>query len=175
MDYKVCICCKNKFVPKTQWQKYCSKRCYSKSYYKTVPYVEKDCLRCKAPYQPAQKHQRYCSGKCRRENLKKVSRGRYASLGLSSGTVGAISELLVSTDLMLKGYEVFRALSPSSSCDILARKNGQEFPIEVRTGFKNFDGSLGYSKYSIKAPYTAVFVPKDRSFHYIPNFTKASY
>ena len=44
-------------------------------------------------------------------------------LPLSTATVGAISELVVCVDLAKKGYEVFRAISPSCSCDLIARKN----------------------------------------------------
>jgi hypothetical protein len=112
---------------------------------------------------------------CRSEKGKQVANTRYAQLGLASATVGAIAELLISIDLMMKGYEVYRALSPASPCDILARKNGNEFPIEVRTGFKNLDGTLTKGIFNrVKAPYVAAYVFKDKTIHYIPDFVKPS-
>jgi hypothetical protein len=52
---------------------------------------------------------------------------------MSTGNTGAISELVVCTDLLQKGYDVFRALSPSSACDLVALKNGQCYRVEVKT------------------------------------------
>jgi hypothetical protein len=57
--------------------------------------------------------------------------------GLPSGTTGAISELLVSSDLLRRGYAVFRALSPSCSCDLAILKGGRLFRVEVRTAYRH--------------------------------------
>lgn len=52
---------------------------------------------------------------------------------ISSSTVGAVGELRVAADLLTKGFEVFRALSPTCSCDLLAMKDGRIIRIECRT------------------------------------------
>ena len=66
---------------------------------------------------------------------------------LSSGTVGAVSELCVSSFLLNLGYSVFRALSPSCYCDLIATKNGIIYEIEVRTGKKKKDtGKIFFQK-----------------------------
>ena len=54
---------------------------------------------------------------------------------LSTGTSGAVAELEVSADLLLRGFEVFRALSPSCSCDLIAQTSSHSFRIQVRTGY----------------------------------------
>ncbi len=54
-------------------------------------------------------------------------------LGITTGTMGAIGELRVAAELLSKGYEVFRAVSPACSCDLAVLKNGQLLRIEVRT------------------------------------------
>lgn len=41
---------------------------------------------------------------------------------------------MVTYDLMLKGYEVYRAISPSSSCDLIALKGGLAIRVEVTKG-----------------------------------------
>ena len=51
----------------------------------------------------------------------------------SSGDKGAISELYTSCDLLRKGYEVFRSLSPASSVDLIAIRDSRVIFVEVRT------------------------------------------
>lgn len=64
--------------------------------------------------------------------------------GLNNSSIGAVGELKVCADLLIKGYEVFRAMSPSSSCDILALKNGRILRIEVRTARKIKTGEIQF-------------------------------
>lgn len=52
---------------------------------------------------------------------------------LSTGVSGACGELAVSVDLLRRGYEVFRAVSPACSCDLVALKDGKSYRVEVRT------------------------------------------
>ena len=72
---------------------------------------------------------------------------------------GALSELIVSSDLMAKGYEVYRALSPSSSCDLIVIVDKKPLRVEVRTGYKRLDGSLSASgRGSIEGKYDVLAV-----------------
>jgi hypothetical protein len=64
---------------------------------------------------------------------------------LSTGKRGAISEMLVASDLLDRGYEVFRSVSQDCSCDLLALKDGKASRIEVRTGYSNKGGTVGCS------------------------------
>ena len=88
---------------------------------------------------------KYCSDTCREID----ARGNYhvanATLGISPGTVGAMGELLVSVDLMRRGYDVFRALSPNCACDLAVVAAEGLIRIEVRTGYRSRTGSLHYS------------------------------
>jgi hypothetical protein len=67
---------------------------------------------------------------------------------LSPGTKGALNELIVTTDLLSKGYEVFRSVSPSTSCDLVAQKFGILTRIEVRSGYMTDSGKLTF-KYDL--------------------------
>jgi len=58
-------------------------------------------------------------------------------MGLTSGTTGAIGELLVAADLLQKGYHVFRAQSPSCPCDLAILKDNRLLRVEVRTGHRS--------------------------------------
>lgn len=47
---------------------------------------------------------------------------------LTAGTQGAVSEMMAAVDLLRRGYEVFRALSPNAGCDLIALKGGSMAP-----------------------------------------------
>ena len=66
--------------------------------------------------------------------------------GVSPTTIGAIGELRACVDLLAKGYEVFRTVSQTSSCDLIVLKNGKILRIEVRTGYRSRNGKLRYTK-----------------------------
>jgi hypothetical protein len=60
-------------------------------------------------------------------------KGRHSAgaIYLSSGQQGAISEMLVSVDLMARGWDVFRAVSPHASCDLVAVNGQRALRVEV--------------------------------------------
>jgi PD-(D/E)XK nuclease superfamily protein len=53
---------------------------------------------------------------------------------VSTAHRGTQGELLVCCDLLGKGYDVYRSVSPSAKCDLVAIKPGVILRIEVRTG-----------------------------------------
>jgi hypothetical protein len=55
---------------------------------------------------------------------------------LSTGTTGAIAEMVVCVDLLRRGWAAFRAVSPSCPCDVIAMRDSQVHRIEVRTGHR---------------------------------------
>lgn len=65
---------------------------------------------------------------------------------IAPSTIGAIGELLVAADLLRKGLDVFRAVSPSCPCDFVAHHEGQLYAIEVRTLRRNKNGSFSPTK-----------------------------
>jgi hypothetical protein len=81
---------------------------------------------------------------------------------LSTGTAGAIGELRVSVDLMSRGFNVFRALSPNAPCDLLASKGSKQFDIEVRTADKNPRTKKVYAdRKNVRARYLALVTEKE--------------
>ena len=91
---------------------------------------------------------KYCSHECYQKALK----DKYNTLnpntfkGTSTGTTGAISELRVAVDLMSRGYNVFRAMSPACTCDLAVLQNGELLRIEVRTAHITTSGKIIYFK-----------------------------
>lgn len=91
---------------------------------------------------------------------------------LSSGTVGAVAELIVAADLLSLGYEVFRSVSQSCSCDLVALREGSWLRIEVRTGSRLKSGGLTFSfkpRDENRHDVMAVYVPGERSITYRPD------
>lgn len=89
-------------------------------------------------------NQKICSDACR-----KGWYGRYSPVNgvkIPSGTVGAISELVVCSDLLKTGYSVFRSVSPSCFCDLIAIRDGVVKKIEVRTGYRGVNGKILFPK-----------------------------
>lgn len=72
-----------------------------------------------------QEKTKFCSARCRGESYLKRS-GRVRAFPIPSGTSGAIAELEVSAYLMKNNYSVFRALSPSCFCDLVAIQDGSD-------------------------------------------------
>lgn len=89
---------------------------------------------------------------------------------LATSTTGALSELVVSSDLLSKGYDVFKSVSPSCFCDLLIHKKNIILKIEVRTGYKNQRGDIGYSKNTHgNIDIFAVYIREEKEIYY---FTK---
>ena len=105
--------------------------------------MKKHCEVCNKVYKARASTQKYCDIICRRE----YDRRRYHTISSSlrnipTGTVGAISELRVATDLLGKGYNVFRSISPSCPCDIVVLRGSQLLRIEVKTAYRGTSGKL---------------------------------
>lgn len=80
-------------------------------------------------------HKMFCSTKCSRRNYQlKFER---QSIGLSTGTTGAIQELRACADLLAMGYFVFRSISPACAFDLVVMKDGKMSTVEVRTAVRN--------------------------------------
>ena len=52
---------------------------------------------------------------------------------LTTMQIGLASEYKVAADLMLRGFHVFLAANPQSTCDLVALKDQQVYRVEVKT------------------------------------------
>ena len=105
------------------------------------------CINCGREISPAKVRRtrgtaKYCGPSCQNEHWKKQYAGQNTLWNLPSGTVGAINELRVSVDLLVKGYSVFRALSPNCPCDLVLLFGRRVFRVEVTTGHRTSTGRL---------------------------------
>lgn len=137
VQQRTCVGC-GKGFPATRSDKiYCTPSCSGRTKYRTATahaVREKVCVGCDSPFQTRKTHQTYCTVSCR----KKAEMGRYASMNarseIATGDVGAAMEMLVCADLLMRGYHVFRSMSPSSPCDIVILAGKVAVRIEVKKG-----------------------------------------
>lgn len=61
---------------------------------------------------------------------------------LWSKAAGSISELRTAVDLMKRGYEVFRAVDASASCDLLILKDQKTLRVQVKTSHRLANGRI---------------------------------
>ena len=47
-----------------------------------------------------------------------------------------------------KGFEVFRSVSPASSCDLVIVKNRKLYRVEVTMGYRLKEGELNHDKHN---------------------------
>lgn len=137
---RACVQCGKTYIPHHSArfsQKYCSKDCGKRAWYpERKPLLEQQCSMCGEKFTTRLKLQKYCGLECSKESNSYIS----IATGLPTGTVGAISDLIVCADLLKKGYEVFRSVSQSCSCDLAILKNGHLLRVEVKTGYSTARG-----------------------------------
>jgi predicted nucleic acid-binding Zn ribbon protein len=109
---------------------------------------ETHCVVCgdELPENVKRHHGFLCSRKCKKRRQSENYHKENPPSEICSATVGTIGELRVSLDLLTKGYEVFRAMSPAASCDLAVLKNGKLLRIEVRTSHYDAKGKPYASK-----------------------------
>jgi hypothetical protein len=138
--------------------------------YAIVRDIMTKCKHCGKPFQKVNAQQIYCCKECTPNYIRSQQTGA-SPVNLRKvcpSTLGAISELAVATDLLANGWSVFRSLSPSAFCDLVAIKGKQMRYIEVRTGRRKCDGGVYYST-NTKPGVTefAVYEPTEQSIEYI--------
>lgn len=124
------------------------------------------CISCGIEFSPIRKTQTVCKPSCRNNCFLEKSGARIK--GISNGTIGAISELKAAGELMKLGFECYRALSPSSSCDLVAIKDGKIYRFEVRTGIIYPNGNMIWGKCKMRAENYAVFAHSSDTLFLIP-------
>lgn len=83
-------------------------------------------------------------------------------VNISPNNIGAICELQACSDLLMRGFSVFRSVTPNSKCDLVAIHNSKCYRVEVRAA-KKFK-CVVHGDYDVLAA-----VNPDGSIQYTPN------
>ena len=116
------------------------------------------CLNCpkETPHDRHRRKARFCDKACARAWAAGLYRDANPAPTISSGKTGTISELLIAADLLRRGFDVFRAVSQSCSCDLAVLRDGKLYRIEVKTATRSISGHLHYPKKNIAADHVAL-------------------
>jgi hypothetical protein len=69
---------------------------------------------------------------------------------------------------MTAGYECYRALSQSSSSDLMALKDGLVFRFEIKSAVRLKSGGVSFQKANIRAENVALFIHRESLVVLIP-------
>lgn len=133
-----------------------------------------ECQYCGEPIPPERRMYRakYCSYSCgnrkARNKWKKIKEENPSSK-LPTGTVGALSELIVCCDLLEKGYSVFRSVSPQCKCDLILLKDKKVLKVEVTTAILSPSG-VHFQKIRKDRDYDILASVHNKQIKYTPAF-----
>jgi hypothetical protein len=135
------------------------------------PKIIRSCNNCGKTYKTSFSLSKFCSKVCQSKsnNARYNKNQTVISATTSRSTVGAISELRVCYDLMRRGFDVFRAMSPNSYADVIAIKNNIIYQLEVRTGRYLVGGTLYWPTNKLANKSLVVYTFRDDKIHYITN------
>ena len=124
---------------------------------------------CELPQIKQKRHAKYCSSLCCKEYGRNKFRKLNPQKKICSSSVGAISELRVSINLMERGAYVFRSLSPNAPCDLLVIWEKKYFRLEVTTGcYYGTEDKFYYSPHD-KSKYDLLAVVLPDKIFYFPS------
>lgn len=72
---------------------------------------------------------------------------------------------------MSQGFDVFRALSPASPCDLIALRGSKLLRIEVRTGYRRADGSINWPRYKKdegRSDFYSIYLSFENAIYFAP-------
>ena len=118
---------------------------------------------------------KYCSNRCRRlasaqtYKAERLKASEFSSVKLNSGTLGAIHELLVCSDLLRRGASVFRSITPDALCDLLILIGPKLYRVEVTTGYVRLNGQINHPPKDKNRFDVLAVVEHDGTIHYFPS------
>ena len=122
----------------------------------------KQCGFCAISFTPRTTHHRFCSASCRKSAFTGGERR-----GVHRLTSAAISQALVTTDLMWRGYGVYKAQSTAYPADLVAISDeGSTLRIKVKTVRRRADGSINLPSRQPGVDVLALVI--DGEIHYEP-------
>jgi len=116
------------------------------------------CPQCGNEFRKRSHNAAYCSHSCAQEAKNAAHRKRNAVPdGICAADRGAYGELLVCCDLLHKGYDVYRSVSPAAKCDLVVIRPPIMYRIEVRTGHLQLhSGTMSYPKDRLTDEFTDI-------------------
>lgn len=122
--------------------------------------MDSKCEQCGKEYKQKQPNQKFCGKACSNEWHKP---GR--EHGIKASLRGGYAELTACTNLIRRGYDVYRAVCDHGPCDLVAIKDGRATRFEVTSGtIGRRSGKIAYvrhERHAGKFDAFAVVLPDD--------------
>lgn len=112
---------------------------------------------------------KYCSKSCVNESAKAQRKSQNNFTDINRNKIGALSEILACADLLRNGFDVFRSVSPSASCDIIAYFKNKVYRIEVTTGYFNIAGNPAWPRKDQEKFDILMVIFKNGDIKYVPS------
>ena len=163
----ICPHCRKTFYRTHLKQIYCA--ICTPSHRKRKPILSKTCQRCGKTFETRLSHQVNCNSNCRLKLYKDTLPSLSKKFGISGQNVGALNELRVAADLLMKGFNVYRSVSSAASCDLLVfRNDGPILRVEVKTGYDR-QNKIYRSPTSSKNIFDIVAIATADTIYYVPD------
>lgn len=127
------------------------------------------CRYCGKPLEAKRRPNRvYCSEECRKADLKRkwhAQNPKSPMAAFAAGTIAEANALRVSTDLLERGYGVFRAAFPSMPYDIImvpvfGKTGGPWRRVKVTSGSRTPKGTIVHPRIKSDVDIVAVVMPE---------------
>lgn len=176
-----CVECDNEIpterIRRRRQTKTCSDSCSQKRRRKSGRGIRLEsslanCLQCSKPISDSRRRKgaRYCNQWCRRAFYRSGQKAWEPNPNSDPTTVGAAGELRVAADLLMRGYQVYRAIHFGAPCDLVTFKDGRFLRVEVKSKMdkkelaKNWPRSRSPKNYDVLA-----IIYRDGQIDYYPN------
>ena len=93
----------------------------------------KKCKECKLKFIPTTSANKFCSKYCCDRYHNNLNMEKSTHKARSKGSLGAAVESIICGDLLLKGFDVYRAVTPNALCDLVIIKDKEVLRVEVKT------------------------------------------
>ena len=144
--------------------------------YAPPPTPTRTCIVCGRPFEKPNSRRAVCSDACRLNRARQEPKKTIGTgLGVDRQAIGAMGEMLVSMDLIARGFFVYRNVSASGPCDLVAFRRGETpIKVEVKVGHLLANGRAIGAPCSPGHDYdTLAVVLPDRSIRYYPLLQQA--
>lgn len=131
------------------------------------------CSYCKKEFESKIGNNKFCSRSCRNNGATLNTVKYHRSDKLDNSSIGAASEMIVCANLLFKGFEVFKAISPSATWDLIAIKPEQ--PIAIKLQIKTVNRYVSNDKVStpgtnaLNYDCLVVVIPEENYIEYRPD------
>lgn len=133
--------------------------------------MDSECISCGSAISPERmrRHARYCTNACQASATRNRYEAANPTCNLPPASTGTLAELAVASDLLLRGFTVFRNMAPNGPCDLIVLRDDKLLRVEVTSGTWNRNKTKFFYPPHRNHRYDVLAVwLKDGSIHYDP-------